>query len=130
MSELSEPKVDAVAEQIAAWAATKRAIKKVWLFGSRVTGENRRDGGPPRLDSDLDIAVEIDGDFLRENHADEEDDPNRECAFCLAHGPSWEAELNRIVPWPVDLRWCWPDSAHLASFRDQSGMIIYEGPHN
>ena len=41
-----------LAEKVRAWAVTKREIKRLWFFGSRVKGSHR-----PK--SDLDIAIEL-----------------------------------------------------------------------
>ena len=44
---------------IAHWAEQEPLVLEVYLFGSRVRGENK-DGGPVRFDSDLDIAIRMD----------------------------------------------------------------------
>lgn len=36
-------------------------VRRAWFFGSRLTGVSHK-GGPVRLDSDLDVALEIDPD--------------------------------------------------------------------
>jgi predicted nucleotidyltransferase len=120
------PKLEAVAEQIAAWATTKPAIKLIWLYGSRVAGRNWKDGGPPRTDSDLDVAIEIDPSFLEANCPDEEDDENREWAFGLEHNQTWKSELSRISPWEIHLECLWQHATHVACYVRRTGRIIYE----
>lgn len=48
-------------EAIADVAGEIPFVRRVWFFGSRLTGVSHR-GGPLRPDSDLDLAIEIDPD--------------------------------------------------------------------
>lgn len=41
------------------WAQAKPFITKVYLFGSRITGNSKKTGMPVRPDSDLDVALEF-----------------------------------------------------------------------
>ncbi len=72
------------------WAATKPEIAKVYLFGSRLRGKTH-DGQAIRVDSDLDVAVQL-------NIAE-----CKTTQFWIDHHDRWEKELRPQLPWPLDL---------------------------
>ena len=69
------------------WAAKKAFVRRMWLFGSRLTG-NQRD------DSDLDIALEIDAIG------------NDEIALTswVTTSTAWREELQLLLPHKLDLQ--------------------------
>jgi predicted nucleotidyltransferase len=71
--------------KLALWAKDKREISELWLFGSRVRGDHRKD-------SDLDIAVIMAG----------EDEGDR-LGNWIALAEEWEEELKALVPVTIDL---------------------------
>jgi uncharacterized protein len=51
--------IERAKKTIKQWAQERSFVKKVYLFGSRVTGI-RKDGRPVGQDSDLDVALQFD----------------------------------------------------------------------
>lgn len=84
----SEPCDKESGSLIAAWAKTHPEIQRVFLYGSRIRGNHR-------LDSDLDVAVEIEA---AENDSD---------AFTtwMCDQSEWTAELQRMFPYKIHLEW-------------------------
>ena len=121
-----KPKLDAVAEQIAAWAATKREIDQVWLFGSRVTGRSFHENGPPKPESDLDLAIELDDDVLREISPNDETPYARSFFSWQGQEERWKAELGQISPWRVQLVSAGDEEDGLAAIKKATGRIIYQ----
>ena len=82
--------LDQAGEQVAHWARGKRLISRVDFFGSRVRGNHAPD-------SDLDVAI-----VIRYSDADT-------ClAYWFANHTAWQTELQRLVPWRVDLQFHHP----------------------
>ena len=77
--------LDYWSSKLALWARDKREISELWLFGSRVRGDHRKD-------SDLDIAVIMAG----ENEGDR-------LGNWIALAEEWEEELKALVPVAIDL---------------------------
>jgi predicted nucleotidyltransferase len=74
---------------VATWAATQPIVKRVYFFGSRVKGTNR-------LESDLDVAVEIDEDI--------DDEEPRSAAWARA-ASKLRTSLAPLLPVILDLQW-------------------------
>ena len=66
------------------WAAQKSEIREVWIFGSRATGCYR-------TDSDIDIALKLNGD------TDEKD------GIFICEAERWSKEIQKFTPVKVDL---------------------------
>jgi predicted nucleotidyltransferase len=79
------PDLDRWSSRLAIWAKDKREISELWLFGSRVRGDNRDD-------SDLDVAVIMAGD-----------DEGDRLGNWIALAEEWEEELKILIPIAVDL---------------------------
>ncbi|WP_175757666.1 nucleotidyltransferase family protein [Burkholderia cepacia] len=79
-----ESDVKTAAIAIARWAITKPIIRKVFIFGSRARDDFRED-------SDLDIAIEIDG--VNGNAL----------ATWMFDTKPWHAEISALVPFEIDL---------------------------
>src|SRR5215208_6814654 len=77
--------LDYWSSKLALWARDKREISELWLFGSRMRGDHRKD-------SDLDIAVIMAG----ENEGDR-------LGNWIALAEEWEEELKALVPVAIDL---------------------------
>ena len=73
---------------LSSWAARNPRVLRVVLFGSRVKGTHR-------LDSDLDIAVELEPG----------EDSDAILATWIHHCDDWKTEMSSIVPFDVDLHW-------------------------
>lgn len=92
---------------VASWAEAKPSIQCVWFFGSRVTGKHRPD-------SDIDIAVSLSsrgGEALAE-FWDEDDD--------------WVEELQRLLPWPVDLELFSDGTPNMRSYVREAGELVFQ----
>ena len=82
--------IDEAAKLVGAWAARKPLISRVDLFGSRIRG-NCHDG------SDLDVAIVL-----------KFQDPDTCLAYFFHNQEKWCAELQRLLPWTVDLQFHHP----------------------
>ena len=103
--------LDQAISQIQNWAANKRWVRSVHLFGSRVHGTARDD-------SDIDIAVEL--------TVDEGDEA---FGIWLDECEQWRTELQQFLPWTVDLDLFHPTAApHVAEYVAAGGREIYRAP--
>lgn len=104
---MMSPSIEHVALAIQVWAKGRPLIKQVVAFGSRVTGVNHDQ-------SDIDIALSL---VLH--------DPDDCLAFWFEFNEVWRAELQQLVPWPVDLQFYDPDSMGIVSqsIRDASYVM-------
>lgn len=105
----SHTNLGGIQTRIAEWVIHHRLIRRVFLFGSRVRNAHRED-------SDLDIAIELIY-------------PNIDTA--LAHwsfeSDAWKDELQKFVPWRVDLQLLCPQgTAAIVSGVERSSILIYE----
>jgi predicted nucleotidyltransferase len=108
--------VDAAAlgQAIANWAARKPLIKRVFIFGSRVRGDNR-------ADSDIDIAVELDAAEFQGT------DESGGLATWMFETKGWKEELQRFVPYRVQLERYHPEQTPtVASGLERSSALVYE----
>lgn len=80
-----------IALTLAGWAAKKALVKRVFIFGSRARGQER-------VDSDLDIAVELD---LTQVHGDESAGGLATWMFDCSH---WASELQSLFPFEIGLQ--------------------------
>lgn len=74
------------AEIVRTWAKGTPIIKRVDFFGSRIRGNDE-------ASSDLDVAVEL-----------KYNDPDTCLAYWFEHQATWQHELERLLPWKVDLQ--------------------------
>lgn len=98
--------IDAIRE----WARSNPLIKRVWLFGSRVRGNERQD-------SDLDIAIE---------HGVKHGDTS---AFTTAIGEmgNWRSQLQPQVSLKIDLQSYTPgETPTIDAGLNESSILIYE----
>ena len=109
-----------VREIIIQWAKERPFIKKVYLFGSRVTGI-RQDGRPVGQDSDLDVAVQFDvfpGDSsLLTTWVGESDKWHEELRVRLGFEDSKSLDLQRY-----DLK----ETPHVAEYVEKGSVLIYD----
>ena len=109
-------KLDALSADVAAWAKKKPLLKRVWLFGSRV----RQDF---RLDSDLDIAIELDV------NAAEGSDESGGIALWMFDKDGWKEELQAISPYEVQLEQYLEDQTPtIKCALERSSQLVYEKP--
>ncbi|HHA2633797.1 nucleotidyltransferase domain-containing protein [Stenotrophomonas maltophilia] len=97
------------------WARQEPIIAKIHLFGSRLRGDHR-------LDSDIDIAVEL--DLSAAPGVDFSDG----FATFSRYSEHWEAELAQRLPIPVDLEFYHgpEETPILHAGLERSGKLIYE----
>jgi predicted nucleotidyltransferase len=96
---------------MAAWAEARPRVRRVWLFGSRVKGTQRRD-------SDVDVAVEI------EPVADSEES----LLVWLNNGERWRGELEQEIGLLVNLEWFDPDGStpNVQGALREASVLIYD----
>jgi hypothetical protein len=100
-----------------AWAADEPRVVRVWIFGSRATGQRRsKPDAPP--EPDLDVAYE-----LVQVHPDET--PYTAAFFRDKH---WKAALQAQLPVVLDLQYAMTDDpeAKVPAWVADHGMLIYE----
>lgn len=95
------------------WASGKPEILNVYVFGSRARGTNR-------LQSDLDIAVELIEAHWDSPGADEWN------WFWVDTQPEWESELAAIFPMPIDLEQLDRGSTpNVCAYVEEAGICVY-----
>lgn len=77
-----------VCRVLAEWAHTHPEISRAIVYGSRARGDNRPD-------SDLDVAVELDGGSQDESLL----------AIWITSAGQWRDELQPRLSWSLDLQW-------------------------
>lgn len=106
MSDLENAK-----EALRSWAKQRPFVRRLWIFGSR-----SRDAQPEG--SDLDVAIDFDA-------ADTDED----CGTTWAcEGDKWQAELQSVLPWRLDLEWYDPagSTPTIAAGIADGGVLIYQ----
>jgi uncharacterized protein len=94
---------------IVEWAAKRREIAEIWLFGSRARGDHRDD-------SDIDLAIVIKGK-----------NPSWRFARWPDRPEAWAADL--LLSRPVDLQWYDPDAALvIGPSVKREGVLLYRAP--
>lgn len=99
---------------LAAWAAEKPLINRLWLFGSRVRGENRHN-------SDVDVAIELD------MSATKGIDESGGVATWTFDTTMWKPELEGLLSLAVDLqRYKTGETNVIQAGLDHSSILVYE----
>ena len=99
---------------LAAWAAEKTLINRLWLFGSRVRGENRHN-------SDVDVAIELD------MSATKGIDESGGVATWAFDSTMWKSELEDLLSLAVDLqRYKTGETNVIQAGLDRSSILVYE----
>ena len=83
-----------IKEKLAIWGSLKPFVKKIMLFGSRVSGISHKSGQPPLANSDLDVAVEI------------EPIGNDDNSFTswISEAKNWEEEISKLLNLPAGIK--------------------------
>jgi predicted nucleotidyltransferase len=84
-------RLDKLNSELANWALAKPLFNRPWMYGSRVRGDHR-------LDSDLDIAIELDLTVTKS--------PDESSLFTTwaLDTEGWAEEIGLITEFKVDLR--------------------------
>ncbi|WP_175803717.1 nucleotidyltransferase family protein [Burkholderia ambifaria] len=102
-----ESDVKTAAIAMARWAATKPIIRRVFIFGSRARDDFRED-------SDLDVAIEIDG--VNGNAL----------ATWLFDTKPWHAEISALTPFEIDLEFFDEDETPIITAAiKRSSILVY-----
>jgi len=102
------------------WAKEKPYIKKIYFFGSRITGVSKKTGEQVTAESDFDVAVEFDK-FPG--------DENLLATWCH-EGEKWQQELANLLGWDdkedLHLEWHHPEQTPgMANFLDEESIVVY-----
>jgi predicted nucleotidyltransferase len=92
------------------WAAAHREVRRLWVFGSRLKGEQR-------ADSNLDVAMEIDAIGYDESAR----------VTWVAECHEWESALTALTGYTVDLNEFDPTNfeSNVVSYVRRCGALIY-----
>ncbi len=102
--------IEDAAKFVAAWASEKPQIAKVHFYGSLVKKTHRED-------SDLDVAV-----ALVENL-----DESGGLATWMHYSDQWSQELNKAIPYEVQLEWDDGDGTQIIKKGlVEGGRLVYE----
>ncbi len=103
-----------IAKLVSAWARAKPLVKRAYLFGSRVRGDHR-------LESDIDIAVELDPDVFKGV------DESGGLATWMFEAKAWREELQRLIPLKIQLERYHPDQTPtVGKGIEKSSQLVYE----
>ncbi|MEK6563590.1 MAG: hypothetical protein AABZ65_00990 [Candidatus Omnitrophota bacterium] len=102
------------------WAQTKPFITKVYLFGSRITGNSKKTGMLVRPDSDLDVALEFTRISQEENLL----------TTWTCEAKNWRKELLDLLGFTnekdLHLEWLHETEApHVARYTEEGSELIY-----
>lgn len=98
-------------ERVRKWAAQRPFVRKVYFFGSRVTGKQSSS-------SDLDIAIEFDP-ISNDRNCD---------TTWICEGQQWAEELQERLPWRVQLEYHDPNGSTPTVSRglEAGNIVVYE----
>jgi predicted nucleotidyltransferase len=103
-----------VASLVSTWARGEPLVKRVYLFGSRVRGDHG-------LNSDLDIAVELDPVVFQGT------DESGGLATWMFETKGWKEELEKLIPLKIQLERYHPDQTPtVGKGLAQSSELVYE----
>lgn len=97
------------------WAENTPKVQRMWLFGSRARGTHR-------IDSDIDLAVEIAGW--------DSDDPNvrgEALADWIFKADDWSHQLRSITPLKIDLNPVSVEDERVWPAIQREGLLIFDG---
>lgn len=95
---------------VSRWADNYPAVRRVWLYGSRVVGTCR-------ADSDLDVAVELDDRALRgEKHF----------VWWMYESPAMKAVLAGMIDVVPHIQLYEPDAIEVISGVAEHGLLVYD----
>ena len=102
------------------WFQSKPFITKVYLFGSRITGKSKNTGMPVKLDSDLDVAIEL-------TRISQEEDL---LTTWTCEGKKWHKELLDLLGFTNDKdldleRLCETETPHVVQYIKEGSGLIY-----
>lgn len=103
-----------VASVVSMWARGKPLVKRAYLFGSRVRGDHR-------VESDIDIALELDPAVFR----DVDESGGR--ATWMFETKGWKEELEQLIPLKVQLeRYHLDQTPTIVKGLARSSKLVYE----
>jgi predicted nucleotidyltransferase len=99
---------------LSTWAAKTPLVKRLWLFGSRVRGEQRED-------SDVDVAIELDMTAVKGI------DESAGMATWAFDTMTWKPELELLLSMVVDLQHYKSGETNIIQAGlDRSSVLVYE----
>jgi len=102
-----------VADCLLRWAANTPTVQRMWLFGSRARGTHR-------IDSDIDIAVEITG-----WDSDDPDVRGEALADWIFNADDWRHQLRGITPLTIDLNPISIEDGRVRPAVRRDGVLIF-----
>jgi predicted nucleotidyltransferase len=106
---MDEVNLQKVIVKLRQWSKEKGQIKRLWIYGSRITKTHKPD-------SDLDIAFEI---FPLLNETEKKH-------FQEKILPLWKQEIQEFTSWEIHLEPWAGDGTNVAHFVLESGQLIYQ----
>ena len=105
---------DVVSDCLRRWAANTPPVQRMWLFGSRA-------GGTHRVDSDIDVAIEITG-----WDSDDPDIRGEALADWIFNADDWKHQLRGITPLTIDLNPVSLEDKRVWPAVQREGVLIFE----
>jgi predicted nucleotidyltransferase len=106
--------IEEIVKLLAGWARRHSLVKRVYIFGSRVRGDNRSD-------SDIDIAIELDPEEFQGS------DESNGLATWMFEKAAWKEELQELIPHKVQLeRYHEDQTPTVRKGIAQSSKLVYE----
>ncbi len=110
--------LDVASDMLIKWATNNQLVSRLWLFGSRVRGENRPD-------SDIDIAIELDMSAVKGT------DDSGGMATWAFEANKWKSELEHLFSLPVDLQnYKAGETNAIQRGLDRSSILVYKKPES
>ncbi|MCR5872286.1 MULTISPECIES: nucleotidyltransferase family protein [unclassified Sphingomonas] len=103
-----------VADCLVRWAANTPQVERMWLFGSRARGTHR-------IDSDIDLAVELVG-----WDSDDPDKQGEALADWIFNADDWRHQLRGITPLNIDLNPMSLEDQRVWPAVRREGVMVFE----
>ena len=100
-------------DNIGQWASGHPQIVSIYAFGSRVTGLSRQGGGV-RPDSDLDLAIAVQGHSA-----------SNALSEFFSYRKQWADEIGLLLNIVVEINYLGPEAGHVMRYVREGGQHIY-----
>ncbi len=110
---MTKEEIQRIADILRTWAIKKPLINRIFLYGSRIAGNNKPE-------SDLDIAIELDSKEFRDKDKSDGD------ATWIEVSDDWKEELEAIINCEVDLEKLDSNTPTVRAGIKKSGVLVFD----